>query len=515
MEHQATGNPIQKLVALLDSRSAAILGVIALGFALGQFISFTESRFFEWDEAVYYSQVSPHHEALYFSATRARGITLLIAPVALLTESIAALRVFLVIVSTSGFFVAFWVWQRIRPAAAVLGAALFGSTWIALFYGSEIAPNLYSGLGSVALAGLFVRALQEPGSRRLELGILGAALFVGLFRPYDLALVGLGLALGGLITTRVLRPGSSGEPWRRRIAIARGDIRTHAVLSMGVVLGGIPWLIENSIRFRGPINALGQAVIYSSGVGVAGWGFHLAAHLSVTDGPIITYSTNHPIPLGGLGWWLTWAILAGVGIALASKGGRRPAVVLATAGLLAATGYIFLMPIVPRFLAPAYALIGLAAGFGLAEVLTRMARGSRSAMAAMLVFLAALAPLGYWQLRTANTIEGDQNLRRLASLEIGQALAARADGEPCSVWSQYGSVQIALASGCEPHYVDWRAVEPHPDIVAAADEFDHVFIMVLSEPGPASYLHGLPRVEIPVTFGGTWTLYLFTDPSGD
>jgi len=41
-----------------------------------------------WDETVYVSQVSAHAPAAWFDPARARGIPLLVAPVALLTSSV-------------------------------------------------------------------------------------------------------------------------------------------------------------------------------------------------------------------------------------------------------------------------------------------------------------------------------------------------------------------------------------------------------------------------------------------
>ena len=75
-----------------------------------------------WDEAVYVSQVSGHAPAAWFDPARARGVPLLVAPVAVLTSSVAALRVYLSVACGLGLTVALWTRRRPRPAW-VLGLA--------------------------------------------------------------------------------------------------------------------------------------------------------------------------------------------------------------------------------------------------------------------------------------------------------------------------------------------------------------------------------------------------------
>jgi hypothetical protein len=498
-------------VQFLDRRSTPILLAVAAGFALGQFLLFDESRYYEWDEAVYVSQASPGQNPLYFAATRARGITLLVAPVTILTESVTAIRIYLVIVSACALFLSFRVWMRVRPAVAPIGAALFGSTWIALFYGSEISPNLYSALGGVALAGFFVRALTTPESRRLEAGIVVAAIVTGLFRPYDLGVIALGLALGGIVTMRALGPGSSDRTWRSRVSIARGEIRTQAILAFAVVLGCVPWVVEQSIRWGGPLEALARAVRESNSVGLSGWGFHIPAHLAAANGPIFTYDTAAAISRGGALWWATWAILAAIGIGLAASRARRAVVVPLSGGLVAAVGYFFLTPIAPRFLSPAYALIALAAASGLYELLSRLATGSRGVLTTLAVASIILGLLSAWHVRTGTTLESDQAARRNDARELGQVLISRTGGADCGVWAQFGYPQVALASGCRGGSLDVNWTQPPEPLVKLAESTDHVYFLALSPPGPDSFLHGLPKTRVPVSRGGTWTLYVFTE----
>jgi hypothetical protein len=83
---------------------------------------------YEWDETVYISQVSLHAPAGLFTAPRARGLTILLAPLTELTSSTAALRWYLAVLSAVGLYLAFLPWLRLWPGyLAPIAAALFST----------------------------------------------------------------------------------------------------------------------------------------------------------------------------------------------------------------------------------------------------------------------------------------------------------------------------------------------------------------------------------------------------
>ena len=55
-----------------------------------------------WDESVDVSQVGGHVPAAWFDPARARGVPLLVAPLAALTSSVVALRVYLSLAAACG-----------------------------------------------------------------------------------------------------------------------------------------------------------------------------------------------------------------------------------------------------------------------------------------------------------------------------------------------------------------------------------------------------------------------------
>jgi hypothetical protein len=69
------------------------LAVVAGAFTLAQLVLVPPGMGLGWDESVYVSQVSPHAPAAFFSAPRARGVPLLVAPVAAWSTSTELLRV--------------------------------------------------------------------------------------------------------------------------------------------------------------------------------------------------------------------------------------------------------------------------------------------------------------------------------------------------------------------------------------------------------------------------------------
>ena len=66
-------------------------------------------------------------------------------------------------------------------------------------------PNLYVGLGAVAVTGLFLRAVNAPVWWRLAL-TAAAAGFVALVRPTDSVLVIAPLCAIALVVSRLRRP---------------------------------------------------------------------------------------------------------------------------------------------------------------------------------------------------------------------------------------------------------------------------------------------------------------------
>ena len=88
------------------------LALVAAAFTASQLVFVSQRLGLSWDETVYVSQVSAHAPAAWFDPARARGIPLLVAPVALLTSSVRALRVYLSVASGLGLFLALLAWRQ-------------------------------------------------------------------------------------------------------------------------------------------------------------------------------------------------------------------------------------------------------------------------------------------------------------------------------------------------------------------------------------------------------------------
>ena len=150
---------MDRRVAWPGSDSGWWLVAVGVAFTAAELLFVSPRMGLSWDEAVYVSQVSGHAPAAWFDPARARGVPLLVAPVAALTSSVAALRVYLSVACGLGLTVALWTWRRLRPAWVLgLAGVLFGGLWVAQYYGPQAMPDMWSALGGLAAVGCFLRA---------------------------------------------------------------------------------------------------------------------------------------------------------------------------------------------------------------------------------------------------------------------------------------------------------------------------------------------------------------------
>jgi hypothetical protein len=318
---------------------------VAVAFTLSELLFVSVHMGLSWDETVYVSQVSHYAPAAYFDPARARGITLLVAPVTLLTSSIVALRVYLSVASGLGLFLALLAWRGLRPAWQLALAGLaFGGLWVAQYYGPQAMPDMWVALSALAATGLFLQAAARPGTRtgRWQLaGLAACVAFAALVRPGDAIFLAVPLVAAALLVRAWRR-------WSLPVAVVGG-----------LVAGGADWVAEAYARFGGPL-----ARLHAAGKEQGGLGLHFAAwaELRALNGPTLCRpcTVGWRDPVISL-WWLGLPLLVWLGLLAARKAGRLDSSALATAcGLSLGVEYLFLINYAaPRFLLPAYALLSI------------------------------------------------------------------------------------------------------------------------------------------------------------
>src|SRR5271163_1106417 len=204
---------------------------VGLAFTLAQLLFVSPRMGLSWDESVYVSQVSGHAPAAWFDPARARGVPLLVAPVAWLTSSVAALRVYLAVASGLGLGLALWAWRTLRPAWVLgLAGVMFGGLWVAQYYGPQAMPDIWSAFGGLAAVGCFLRWARDQGGvagtdgvagadgKRALAGLGASVAFVTLVRPGDAVYLAAPLIVAAVAVWR----GSVWRGWAPTAVIAGG-----------------------------------------------------------------------------------------------------------------------------------------------------------------------------------------------------------------------------------------------------------------------------------------------------
>jgi len=460
-----------------------LLIVVGVGYLVAQLALISVSRPPAWDESIYLSQVMPGVDPMVFEAWRARGITLLVAPVTWLGGSVGHVRVFLMCASAVTMTATFRLWIPLIGLAAPIAAVLFSFSWLGLLGGSEVMPNLWAAILGLATAGLIARRL-EGGSRRHEMlaaAVLGA---MALVRPTEAAVVAGAIGLYVVVFRKT--------EWRLLFG-----------LGLGLTLGWLPWLAEMSIRFGGPANALREAA--TAHFARAPVGYNVRIHLAATDGRPI----GSPIPEAGVVWWGILGLLAIVALARSATRTERTAAILAGCGALAlaAEYLVFVSALAPRFLLPAYAFASLPAAIGLIALL----RGAVAFRAAGAIVLILVIPWAVWQGATASRFLEHRMRSTLAFRAIGLTVRRLADGRPCSFISPHGHPEIEFAAGCDGADL----LRPRGPTGAELEDLQskgrEIFVILKKPAPPGSPLRSLAPVRVPGP-GKAWFIYHVDGP---
>lgn len=216
----------------------AWLILVAVGFAVAQLVVVPLDTFLSWDEALYASQFSTTVPAMGMSAHRALGVPLLLAPVTAMTSSIPAVRAYLVAATCVGLVLAFRPWLRVGGRSAALAALLFAGSEVALENAPQALPSVPAALAAVAGVGFFLRATGPGRARGAEAGVAVAFAVLSLTRPTDAVFVSVPLLVAAVVVPR----------WRRLVPMA--------AVVVGLLVGGVVWLVEAWVRYDGPFSRL-------------------------------------------------------------------------------------------------------------------------------------------------------------------------------------------------------------------------------------------------------------------
>lgn len=440
------------------------LGAVAAAFTLAQLLLVRPDLGLGWDETVYVSQVAAQAPASFFSAPRARGVSLLVAPIASWSTSTELLRVYLALLSGLGLWLALRVWRGLFPTRVLTAAgALFATLWITLFYGPQAMPNLWVAYGALICVGCGLRARADHRDRAALWGIAAGAALMAWMRPTDAVWVTLPL-LALLVAARRWPP--------------------TFVLLGGLAGGAAQWVIEAYLSYGGLRQRLSDASDIQGGLG---WNIAVDDQLRGLVGRTLcrpcTGSLPNPVVTA---WWFLLPVLAAVGLAVAVRARRTERTLLPLAcGLTAAVPYLFLIGYAaPRFLLPAYALLALPVADALCHLVTRPDGRWRPAVAAVV----ALGLAGHLAVQYAVL---DRTVDRTGADRRDWARTAdtlhRLGVDPPCLLTGHEALPVAYYTGCSSAAV--RGPNANSTVDAIVDTARRTPTAVLTLPGatPPSY----------------------------
>ncbi|AYC41452.1 hypothetical protein [Streptomyces griseorubiginosus] len=447
------------------------LAAVAGAFTLAQLVLVRPDLGLGWDETVYVSQVSGQVPAAFFSAPRARGISLLVAPIASWSDSTALLRVYLAVLSGLGLYFALRIWRaHVMPRVLALAGALFASLWVTLFYGPQAMPNYWVAVGALVAVGCFVRVMENARDRAAWWGVFAGTALMAWMRPMDAVYVLLPLLA---------------------LAVALRRPRLLGVLVAGLLAGAGEWVIEAYLSYGGLAQRLSDASRIQGGLG---WHLAVVDQLRSLGGRTLCRpcTGSAPNPVVSL-WWFALPVLAALGAVTAVRVRRALPVLLPLAcAVTAAVPYLFLIGYAaPRFLLPAYALLALPVAHGLAHLVNAPTRGSARTVAVSLVAACLAAHLAVQYVVLEHTVRSSaanhDNWSRTAS-----ALHTLGVRPPCLL-SGHEAVPIAFYTGCGSAQTDGH--DTSTTAAALARAAHRTSLAVLAQPG-----------DRPPAYARTWSM---------
>jgi len=443
------------------------LVLVGVAFAAAELLFVSPRMGLSWDESVYVSQVSGHAPAAWFDPARARGIPLLVAPVAALTGSVVALRVYLSVASGLGLVLALWTWRPLRPAWVLgLAGVAFGGLWVTQYYGPQAMPDMWSAVGCLAAVGCFLRWVRgrSQGDAKALAGLGASVAFVTLVRPGDAVYLAAPL-LVSVVTVAA---------WRRW--------PLAAAIAGGLLAGGAEWVIEAYVRFGGITERL-----HLAGAEQGGFGLHFALpdELRALNGPTLCRPCLVGVRDPELDlWWLALPLLVALGILAARRAGQLSTAVLpAVCGLCLAAQYLFMINYAaPRFLLPAYALLAIPVADALAFLVTGVSWDLRPAMTATVTcFLVAQLFTQHLVLdhEVGGTVAFHDDYTRIAA-----TLGRHGVRPPCLI-NGVQDIPIAFYLGCASA---GNAADAAPG--------EHVALLIQSGDRPPRYARDWPSYRI-------------------
>lgn len=419
--------------AVLRCRPSALLAAVAVLHAVSPLALMGVHWWFGIDETVYLSQINAHVPPGLFSAPRARGATLIAAPITATTSSVAAVRLWVTGLSGMGLFLAFRPWLALRRGYAVpLAALLFSSLWTVIYYGFEVMPNEWVAFCLLAACGLLLGYLRD-GRRTQLAGVVTSMAICALFRPSDALYAGAALVASCLLLRGPVRA-------RSRAVVA---------VTVGTALGSAEWVVEAFTRFGGLARRVSLAQAEQGGGGTH---FAGAAQVRALAGPLLC--RNGCQPHTAVAYQLWWPALFGlVVVGVRRAGAQRSAELVAVAvGVAMAAQYVFTVTYAaPRFLIPTYALLSVPAATGALQ-LARRVRAPRPRVAVRSALVAAFVAHVLLQ---AHVITGhiapSSRATNRATLADARQLRGLGLGRPCLVLGHVGNsnAQVAYATGCK------------------------------------------------------------------